>query len=204
MAFGGWDDIDGALQRLGRRMLYEYADPISLVVCGGGALNALNVASRTTKDIDVLVLVKETDDGPQLRLGHTLPETFVGFVAEVGRDLGQDSDWLNMGPKGVLDVYGVPEGMTTRWERRDFGPSLTVYFIHRLDQVHFKVLAAADPKAGPHHMGDLKIWIRPTADEFQMAVDWLLKRKTSPWFRDRLRKVALELGHDDIAEKISE
>ncbi len=52
MAFRNADDIQGALQRLGKRLLYDYSDPVSLVVCGGSALNVLNIASRTTRDAE--------------------------------------------------------------------------------------------------------------------------------------------------------
>lgn len=53
-------------------------------------------------------------------------------------------------------------------------------------------------------MEDLKERICPTAEELQAAVDWLLNRETSYFFLERVRKVAMELGYDDIAERISE
>ena len=204
MTFGSPDDIHGALQRLGTRMLYEYVQPISLVVCGGGALNALNIARRTTRDVDVLTVVDESQGGQELQIGRALPQDFVELVAKVGGDLGLEPDWLNLGPRDVLEVYGVPEGMTERWERREYGPSLVIYFIHRLDQIHLKVLAAADPKAQPRHLEDLMQWLRPSEVELQTAVDWLLNRETSAWFRGRVRYVAVELGHDQIAANIPE
>ena len=115
MTFRNAEDIQGALQRLGKRLLYDYAEPISLVVCGGSALNVLNIASRTTRDVDVLATVEETAEGIRLRHDKPLPKDFRDVVAEVGRDLGLDKDWLNMGPKDVLEVYGPPLGMTDRW-----------------------------------------------------------------------------------------
>jgi hypothetical protein len=60
MTFRNAEAIDGALQRLGKRLLYEYAEPIALLVCGGSALNVLNIASRTTRDVDVLAIVEDT------------------------------------------------------------------------------------------------------------------------------------------------
>ena len=78
--FGNAEEIEGALQRLGKRLLYEYADPLSLVVCGGSALNVLNIASRTTRDVDVLAVVKETEKGIQLCCDRSLPKEFCGFV----------------------------------------------------------------------------------------------------------------------------
>ncbi|MEI8120563.1 MAG: hypothetical protein WCI20_00815 [bacterium] len=189
---------------MGKRLLYEYADPIALVVCGGSALNVLNIASRTTRDVDVLAIVVATAQGIQLRYDQPLPKAFCSFVADVGHDLGLQDDWLNMGPKDVLQVYGAPTGMIDRWERREYGPSLTVYFVSRLDQVHFKLLAAADPKAEPRHLEDLMQRIKPTSEEVRVAVEWLLGRETSPWFRNNVRRVVEAMGYDDSNQYIPE
>ncbi|MBI2440710.1 MAG: hypothetical protein HYV35_04990 [Lentisphaerae bacterium] len=202
MTFKSAEEINGALQRLGKRLLYEYAEPISLVVCGGSALNVFNIARRTTRDVDVLAILEQTAEGIQLRYDRPLPKEFCGLVAAVGHDLGLPDDWLNMGPKDVLQVYGAPPGMTERWERREYGPSLTVYFVSRLDQVHFKLLAAADPKAKPHHFEDLAQRIKPTAEEVHAAVGWLLGRATPPWFRGNVKRVVEALGYDDINRDI--
>ena len=202
MTFRDAGDIDGALQRLGKRLVYEYAEPISLVVCGGSALNVLNIASRTTRDVDVLATVEETAQGILLRHDQPLPTHFRDIVAEVGRDLALPEDWLNMGPKDVLRVYGAPQGMTERWHRREYGPSLTVYFVSRLDQVHFKLLAAADPDAAPRHLEDLVQRIKPTAEEVSLAVRWLLDRKTSSWFRGNVKRAVEALGYDELSRNI--
>lgn len=82
MTFRNAEAIDGALQRLGKRLLYEYAEPITLVVCGGSALNVLNIASRTTRDVDVLAIVEETPEGIRLRHDQPLSKAF----SEIGYD----------------------------------------------------------------------------------------------------------------------
>jgi len=115
-------DIEGALQRLGKRLLYDGMSPLALVVCGGSALNVLNIARRTTRDVDVLAVAEKTSKGIRLRYSRPLPKDFCRVVAEVGRDLGLPPDWLNVGPKDVLDVYGPPRGMTRRWLPREYGP----------------------------------------------------------------------------------
>jgi hypothetical protein len=79
-----------------------------------------------------------------------------------------------------------------------------VYFVSRLDQVHLKLLAAADPKAEPRHMEDLLIRIRPTNEEVRAAVTWLLDRKTSARFRSNVRRTVEALGYDDISHSIPE
>jgi hypothetical protein len=204
VTFRSANEIQGALQRLGKRLLYDYAEPISLVVCGGSALNVLNIAIRTTRDVDVLATVEETPEGIRLRHDQPLPNEFRNVVAEVGLDLGLEEDWLNMGPKDVLEIYGAPRGMTERWGRREYGPSLTVYFVSRLDQVHLKLLAAADPKAEPRHLEDLVSRIKPTTEEVRAAVEWLLDRKTSFVFRNNVRHAVEALGYDNISQDIPE
>lgn len=204
MSFESPEQIDGALQRLGSRLLYEYTNPIALVICGGSALNVLNVAHRTTRDVDVLAIVEETESGIVLRSDKALPDDFCEVVAWVAADLQLDEDWLNMGPKDILTVYGAPEGMTDRWEEREYGPSLKVFFISRLDQVHFKLLAAMDPQARARHLEDLADRIKPSEEEVCAAVQWLLDRKTSSQFRDRMRLVVGALGYDNIGNDIPE
>ena len=204
MSFESPDQIDGALRRLGSRLLYEYTDPIALAICGGSALNVLNVAQRTTRDVDVLAIVEETESGIVLRPDKALPDDFREVVSWVATDLQLDEDWLNMGPKDVLEVYGAPKGMTDRWEEREYGPSLKAFFISRLDQVHFKLLAAMDPKARARHLEDLTERIKPSEEEVSAAVEWLLDRKTSPQFRGRMRLVVGALGYDNICNDIPE
>lgn len=204
MSFESPEQIDGALQRLGSRLLYEYTDPIALVICGGSALNVLNVAQRITRDVDVLAIVEETESGIVLRPDKALPDDFCEVVSWVAADLQLDEDWLNMGPKDVLTVYGAPKGMTDRWEERGYGPSLKAFFISRLDQVHFKLLAAMDPRARARHLEDLVDRIKPSEEEVRTAVEWLLDRKTSPQFRNRMRLVVGALGHENICNDIPE
>jgi hypothetical protein len=105
-----------------------------------------------------------------------------------------------------MAVYGPPKGMMDRLNRREYGPCLTVYFVSRLDQVHFKVLvlAAADPKAQPHHLEDLVERIKPLEDEVRAAVNWLMNRETSSWFRGRVKYVVETLGYDSISNEIQE
>jgi hypothetical protein len=195
--------IEALLWRLGKQMLYYHVEPISLVICGGSALNVLNIASRTTKDVDVLVIVEAGPNGFSLKYGEELPVAFVERVVAVGKDMGQDPDWLNMGPKDVLPFYGPPIGMTERWVKREYGPNLTAYFIHRLDQIHFKLLAAADTKANPRHMEDLKKRIKPTEDEIRIATEWLLKKANhDAGFRLKVKNAVREIGYEHIADLI--
>lgn len=202
MIFNDAKEIDGALQRLGKRLAYNYSEPIALLICGGSALNILGIATRTTRDVDVLAVVEETSGGIGLNHSRALPEDFLRAVATIAADLALPADWLNTGPKDVIAVYGAPRGITKRWVRREYGPCLTAFFVSRFDQVHFKLLAAADPNSEPRHMEDLANRIKPTEEEIAAAVGWLLDRKTSPWFRANVRRTVEALGYDNICRTI--
>jgi hypothetical protein len=76
--------------------------------------------------------------------------------------------------------------------------------VSRLDQVHLKLLAAADPKAEPRHLEDLLSRIKPTPEEVRAAVAWLLDRKTSPVFHGNVRRAVEALGYDNISRDIPE
>ncbi len=74
-------EIDSALERLGRRLLYADSPPVSIVICGGSALQMLGLSSRTTRDIDICAAAPSlggpfpergclTDSWPLLRQWH--------------------------------------------------------------------------------------------------------------------------------------
>lgn len=99
--------------------------------------------------------------------------------------------------RGRLCGEGAPRSLA-----RDYGPVLRALFLARIDQIHFKVLAAADPKAPERHLEDLMLRLRPTTIETRMAVAWLLDRQTTSWMRGNVRHVVEVLGHADIARDI--
>jgi len=86
----------------------------------------------------------------------------------------------------------------TRLKKKSYGECLTIYFIGRLDQVHFKIYAAMDPKQGERHLSDL-LDINPTEREVQAAVSWLLGRKAGPEFKATLKQVLERIGHERLA-----
>lgn len=76
-------------------------------------------------------------------------------AALVGRDLGLEPGWLNAGPTGLLEL-GLPAGLTDRLIARDYGPALRVSFASRIDQIFFKLYAAADRRE-PRDLADLGV-----------------------------------------------
>lgn len=52
------DDTEKLLHGLGEQLELLDSPEVSLVVCGGSALNVTGLVSRTTKDIDILGQIK--------------------------------------------------------------------------------------------------------------------------------------------------
>ena len=108
-----------------------------MVVCGGAALIASGVVTRTTKDVDIAAL--RGLDG-NLLAPVPLPTWLLQAAAIVARDLGLDANWLNNGPsqdEGGLFQMGLPTGLAERLVERVYGARLTIYFIGRRDQIFF-------------------------------------------------------------------
>ena len=53
------------------------------------------------------------------------------------------------GPADLLK-YGLPEGFKERLQTKIYGQELTVHYISRVDQIHFKVYASVDSGPGRH------------------------------------------------------
>ena len=171
---------------------------MELVVCGGSALIVLGLVPRTTKDVDVVALMKDgelIDPAP-------LPEPLVQAAREVAEDLGLPAEWLNNGPssgEGGLFQLGLPEGFAQRLHPERFGGNLTVYFVDRTDQVHFTLFASAD--SGSYHIEDLRA-LSPSSDELLAAARWTMTHDVSEGYEMILKQLLRNLGHDDIADRL--
>jgi hypothetical protein len=180
-------------------LLLERADaaPVHLVVCGGASLIVTGLGPRTTtRDVDVLGI--RAGDGV-IHRADPLPEPLAAAARRVAADLGFDEHWLNAGPTAVLD-FGLPAGLAERLQQVTFGARLCVSFISRLDQIHFKVFAAADQGPG-RHVADLQA-LHPTAEEIEAAARWAMTHDPSAGFRSVLRDMLRKLGYGDVADKI--
>ncbi len=101
--------------------------------------------------------------------------------------------------EGGLFRLGLPDGFLTRLTRRDYGPRLAVSYIGRLDQIHFKVYAAAD-RAG-YHVDDLRA-LGPTDEEMEKAARWAMTHDVSEGFRLIVKSMLRQLGYDAAAANI--
>lgn len=191
--------LDEALRLLEARLEMKDSGRLRLVVCGGSALIAARLITRTTQDVDVVALM---DEQGQLMDPHPLPPILLEAASEVGQVLGLNEDWLNDDPsrgEGGLFQMGLPEGFASRLSRKDYGRCLSVYFAGRKDQIHFKLYAAVD--RGGYHIADL-MKLNPEDDELTQAARWAMTHDVSPGFRQVMKTLLKELGYGQVAEKI--
>ena len=188
--------LNQAMSLLGNLMVVRKRSPIHLVVCGGSALIALNLVTRTTKDVDVLAIL---DDG-QLHCARPLPDWLREDANAVRTELSLPDNWLNDGPADEnLFRLGLPSGVAGRLVPREFGSVLKVSFISRYDQIHFKFYAAADQ--GGRHFTDLKK-LSPTADELLAAMRWTFTQDVSEGFRQVVGEVLQALGYGNLIDQL--
>ncbi len=195
-----YEQFKQAFHLLNGRLALSKAPPYRIVVCGGAALLAVGLASRVTQDVDIVAMADENgfllDPAP-------LPEPLVDAANEVQSDLGLPDNWLNNGPssgKGGLFQMGLPSGFEERLSWKSFGENLSVGFIGRVDQIHFKLYAAVDSFGGTH-VQDLHN-LDPTDDELMAAASWSRTHDTSEGYHESLKKLFQGFGYEHLIERI--
>lgn len=195
-----YEKINEALQLLDGRLKMNRSRSFSLVVCGGTALNAMHLIQRTTKDVDIVALI---DSNNQLVDPAPLPEALMVAAKEVADTLNLPQDWLNNGPSsgdGGLFRLGLPDGFKERLTKNYQGEKLMVYFVSRLDQIHFKLYAAID-QLGSYHASDLK-QLSPSDEELLQAVRWATTHDPSEGFQTAIKLFLREFGYERLVDKI--
>jgi len=194
----GDDRLNLALQSLAIRLEENQSDPIEMVVCGGSALILTGLVKRTTQDVDIVALMRQGT----LCSPEPLPPSLRRAAREVAEDLNLPTDWLNNHPshgEGGLFQMGLPAGFTERLSHRVYGHALTVHFIHRIDQIHFKLYASAD--RGGYHITDL-LALKPTSEEVEAAARWTMTHDVSDGFVLVLKSLLRRIGYDTVAERL--
>jgi hypothetical protein len=194
------EKINEALRLLDGRLRLNRSSSFALVVCGGTALNAMQLIERTTKDVDIVALM---DSNEQLADPAPLPQELLIAAREVADTLKISQDWLNNGPSrgdGGLFRMGLPDGFKARIVKNYQGEKLTVYVISRLDQIHFKLYAAID-QFGGYHASDLKL-LSPSDEELLEAVRWATTHDPSEGFRQAAKLFLREFGYERLADQI--
>lgn len=182
-----------ALALLGEVMESRRIDPCHLVVCGGTALLAAGVISRSTKDVDVLALRAEVDG--EIGAAWPLPAALKEAVAEVAVEMGLASDWLNASTSmliGPLDE--LPPEVWSDLLEEAYGTRLRISYVGRAGQILLKLNAALDRRE-PRDLDDLKA-LAPTAAECNRALHWVSESTAMDSARQqRLNEILKLLGH---------
>lgn len=190
------DRLNEALTLLAERLHLAAVEPQELVVCGGSSLIARGYVSRVTRDVDV---VARRVRGEGLLSARPLPPKLLEAAARVAADLGLPPRWLNNEPADLFEM-GLPDGFSNRLQSHVYGAHLTIWFIDRIDQIHFKLYAAADQGPG-YHVDDL-LALQPTSGELLSAARWTFTHDVSPGFRELMRDILTQLGHADVARQL--
>lgn len=162
-----------------------------LVVTGGSALLAMGLIARSTQDVDVIALGGDENLAEAL----PLPAPLVEARDRVARDFGLPIDWLNSQVAADMLRLGLPPGFERRLTDRSFGPSLTVRYASRLDQIHFKLHAAVD-RGGGKHLADL-VALEPKPHELLAAARWARTHDPSEGFLGILKQALAHFGVED-------
>ncbi len=188
--------IDGALRLLADILEREGAPVFQLVVCGGSSLIAMEFVSRVTRDVDVLALLSQNGE---IQSAKPLPPEIAEASRIVSSTLRLDENWLNPGPADLVSS-GLPEGIEERLVAKKYGSRLMVYFISRIDQIFFKVYAAADNAPGRH--SDDLLALAPSPEEIAAATQWVLTQDPSFGFRQILKDMLGKSGYESVAERL--
>ena len=195
-----YERFDEALRLLNGRLAIAGAPNFNLVVCGGTALMATGLVQRTTRDVDIVAMA---DEEGRMIDPSPLPASLVKAAQEVAEDLGLPEDWLKNGPssgEGGIYRLGLPLGFADRLSWKRFGEKLTVAFIDRFDQIHFKLYAAVD-RFGSYHATDLQE-LEPTDDELLTAAAWTRTHDPSEGYRESLRMFFRKFGYEHLADRV--
>jgi hypothetical protein len=193
-------EIEKVLTAFAEQLAELGAGNLAILVCGGAALNVLGYVSRTTQDIDVVAVAEETRNGVLVLKKLTAFEPAVIQAAQkVQRDFALADHWLNLGPASMMNL-GLPKGLLERVQTRKYGRFLTVHYLSRYDQIHFKLYAVADQAAGKH-LDDL-LALKPTSAEIESAARWCMTQDISSPFRTILKDCLEMIGFSDVAGKL--
>lgn len=190
--------ITNLLTALGKQINFMKKGPIQIVVCGGASMNVLGQINRTTKDIDVLGILKREKSGKLKTEEAVFPSWFIEATNKVKKDFDLPDNWINAEPASLVRL-GLPKGFERRLKKIRYGRSFSVCYISRLDQIHFKLYASAD--RGGHHINDLLL-LSPKDEEIKQAARWCMTHDVSAGFRLVLMELLKELGFLKTDESI--
>ena len=127
-----------------------------------------------------------------------LPGYLLQAASQVAQALSLPEQWLNNGPASQFQL-GLPDGFQNRLTTCEIGECLVVHYVGRLDQIFFKVFAAAD--RGGYHVNDLRL-LNPSEEELVDAGKWCMTIDVSPAFREILKNMFEQLGWKNVSARI--
>lgn len=186
-------DIDTILRALSEQLEHIGSPDIEITICGGAALNATRLVTRTTRDVDILFVAPEEERENSLAFLRRA-------AAAVAKDFNLQENWLDEQPMNI-NIGELPAGLFKRAARRDYGGVLRVLYISRIDQVFLKLYASAYRDRQSVHVSDL-LALKPTSGEIEAASRWAMAQDVSDEFRVVLADMLKQLGFDDVAAGI--
>lgn len=187
-------NLAGALQLLGQLLEARKGAEFWLVVCGGSALLAQQIISRSTHDVDVLA-VRDWDGG--VGAAFPLPEALKQAAENVAQELHLDGNWLNSAASMHFpDLHLLPSSFWQELETREYGHYLKISFVTRSGQIQLKTYAVLN-RAKPRDLDDLRI-LAPTGPETEAAVRWILDNMPVLSHRAKLPEILTHLGHAQL------
>ena len=184
-------NLEDALRLLGNLLATRKGAGFWLVVCGGSALLAQEIISRSTEDVDILAL-RDWNGG--VDRAFPMPEALKVAAAQVADELHLGGNWLNSAASlHFPDLHLLPASFWQELQTRDYGPYLKISFVTRSGQIQLKIYATLN-RAKPRDLDDLRT-LAPTSVETEAAVFWVLGHIPVLSHRDKLPDLLTHLGH---------
>ena len=193
-------NLEKALQLLGKLLAIHKREPFWLVICGGSALLARQIISRSTHDVDVLAL-RDLEGG--VDLAYPLPEALKQAAGQVAEELDLEPNWLNSAASlHFPDLRLLPASLWQELDTRVYSDSLKVSFVTRNGQILLKLYAALN-RAQARDFDDLSA-LSPDSTETANALRWLLTKLPVLTHRDQLPALLTHLGHGHLISEFQD
>jgi hypothetical protein len=192
-------NLEEALRLLGNLLATRKGDGFWLVVCGGSALLAQQIISRSTHDVDILAR-RDWDGG--VDVAFPMPNELKEAALQVADELRLGRTWLNSAASMHFpDLHLLPASFWQELETRDYGHHLRISFVTRSGQIQLKIYAALN-QAEARDFEDLRA-LAPNARETEDGLRWLVASFPGLTHLDRLPNLLTYLGHDDLITRFA-
>ncbi len=181
-------NIQEALSAVGE-LLDAKGEREAVVIVGGASLILLDLATRTTDDVDVIAMAKRDELSGTFSLSpppSPLPEALHSSIATVARDFGLPTDWMNVEISAQWS-QGLPPGLPDDITWRTYS-GLDVGLVGRTTLIALKLFASVDRGPESVHFQDLLL-LAPTENELRDAGAWVETQDASPEFRQMIEQV---------------